>query len=737
MSSLHPQEDQSLFYVRQAFKLALSLVLFYALALWTNWDVPRYGGLAIVIVSLGTRGASIKQGLMRIAGTTAGVLIGIAILGLFNDNRWVTMLALAANIGLMCYCMQTSNYRYAWYAAAFIPLVVWADNYPQFENAFYFSTFRWLQTVVGVAIYTLVDLVLWPQRAGDQFQRVGKGLLQSTQQLLQAYRSGPTSEEHDDSVAPGRSKVAQQLAQAIASLQNAKFDTPAISSNIGMWDAWLCDIKSLADALEMWHESVMDAGDLSEKLPSGISDVLDEITARLNRAIELWDQCFEGGATTESTNAELPRPRAWQIEPTTAAAGSEFERAASLSSLRQLQILDRSSIAILTTVRQLSGEDTTVPRPLEVHEEKWFFPLTWDSERFIQSLFPVIAFVAAWFVWDLTDPPGGAKVAMLAGLLSIMVLRTPMDPAGVWIGMILSTAFVVAPICWLVMPALSTGVELLTLIFLLSFFFGCLGAKSPALKSGALIQFFASAGISNQQTYSFEGPVNGSLMVLIGGGVVTLVYNLWYPIRPEQKLLRSLRRTLCRFADFAREFQWDKASVDDRQARYRTYLLRAKLQPVLNEFQSAVSTLDYDRYPNNEREDWLALADGLQSLAFRLESLAMTYRPTFERMIERPSLVEKAKQTMTAMAEILDSLSTTDRPDDYSNQRQLLDRLREELQIEMFTLHADKAGQPAERETLIDIYALFGSMRTVVRAIDSAHAALNRVNCEELAAPRF
>ncbi|MEM8681515.1 MAG: FUSC family protein [Planctomycetota bacterium] len=134
------QREETIFTLRQAFKLALSLVLFYAFALWTNWDVPRYGALAIVIVSLGTHGASLKQGLMRIAGTTAGVLIGGAVLSLFNDDRWATMLALATNMGLMCYCMQKSHYRYAWYAAGFIPLTVWADNYPQFDDAFYFPT---------------------------------------------------------------------------------------------------------------------------------------------------------------------------------------------------------------------------------------------------------------------------------------------------------------------------------------------------------------------------------------------------------------------------------------------------------------------------------------------------------------------------------------------------------------------------------------------------------------------
>ncbi len=39
---------------QQAFKLALSMTLFYWLALSMNWELPQYGALAIAIISLGT-----------------------------------------------------------------------------------------------------------------------------------------------------------------------------------------------------------------------------------------------------------------------------------------------------------------------------------------------------------------------------------------------------------------------------------------------------------------------------------------------------------------------------------------------------------------------------------------------------------------------------------------------------------------------------------------------------------
>ena len=48
--------------LQEAFKLALSMMLFYWLALWNDWDLPKYGALAIVIISLSTTGASLNKG---------------------------------------------------------------------------------------------------------------------------------------------------------------------------------------------------------------------------------------------------------------------------------------------------------------------------------------------------------------------------------------------------------------------------------------------------------------------------------------------------------------------------------------------------------------------------------------------------------------------------------------------------------------------------------------------------
>ena len=148
---------------QQAFKLALSMTLFYWLALYMNWELPHYGAFAIAIISLGTAKASIEKGLMRFLGTTAGVFVGFVLIGLFNHDPWAMLAALSLHMLVIGVVMQASRYPYAWYMTAFVPLVVWGDTYPHFESAFYFGTFRWLETTAGIMIYSMVELVFWPQ----------------------------------------------------------------------------------------------------------------------------------------------------------------------------------------------------------------------------------------------------------------------------------------------------------------------------------------------------------------------------------------------------------------------------------------------------------------------------------------------------------------------------------------------------------------------------------------------
>ena len=171
--------------LQEAFKLALSMMLMYWLALFMDWDMPKYGGLAIVLVSLGTSGASLEKGLLRIVGTTFGLAVGLLMLSFLAQERLLTMVFLASYLVVVGYFMQTSRRTYAWYVAGFLPPLVWSTTYMKVDNAFHYAIFRYLETTAGIVIYTLVSTFIWPRNAGDQLNQQGKAFWKGFRNLFE------------------------------------------------------------------------------------------------------------------------------------------------------------------------------------------------------------------------------------------------------------------------------------------------------------------------------------------------------------------------------------------------------------------------------------------------------------------------------------------------------------------------------------------------------------------------
>jgi len=214
-----------------------------------------------------------------------------------------------------------------------------------------------------------------------------------------------------------------------------------------------------------------------------------------------------------------------------------------MSFVRHLQTLDQASCDLLRTARVLAGLDPSSDIPTASQPQGVFHFASWDSERFVKSPFPPAAFIAAFIFWVVMNPPTGPKVPMFAGILSLVILRTPMNPLLLLAVCTVSIFVAVAPVYWIVMPTLSTGVGLISLIFVYSFGFGYLGGRSPALKSGPMLMFVTMSGISNQQTYSFLGTVNGALMIILAGVITAVVYSFSTPMRPSSSRVRSPRQS--------------------------------------------------------------------------------------------------------------------------------------------------------------------------------------------------
>jgi uncharacterized membrane protein YccC len=731
--------SQTIFHLQQAFKLALSMVVYYWIALWVNWDEPQYGGLAIVIVSLGTRGASIEKGILRVVGTVFGVAFGFLILGLFNHDRWATMLAFAVLITVMGYFMQASRYSYAWYAAAFIPLIVWADNYPNFESAFYFGTFRFLTTTAGVLVYTMVDLVFWPRQAGHQLHPLGRDLWAQVREQFNGYRERLEQGQLPEGTSDRRTTMAGTLSRTISTLQDAYFDSPEVSGQKKLWEVWRWNVRSLVDALELWRESIDDCRELDlDRLLPGLGPALDTLEKRLHRIGVLWDARQAADDTSGADDGPLLEPFALDADRSACADLSHFDRAAIMSFVAQLEILNQASRALLQTMQILAGVKTSRVFRISSSGQDRFQPSAWDPERLIHALFPPAAFIAACFFWILMNPPTGPKVPMFAGVLALVLLRTPMNPLQLLVVFVLSIFLAVAPVYWLVMPRLSTGFDLLGLIFIYSFVFGYLGGRSPALKSGPIIMFVMMTGISNEQSYSFQGPVDGALMLLLAGAIITVVYFLFSPLRPEQALLGGLRRFFLGCARLTRGFALDGPSERARGQRIRRRYFQSMVLPAPAKIQTAQQHLDYRLYPDNPPEKVQRLHDSVQSITYRLESLELAHGRLARDSSELPdSLIILGRQLHELLQGIFAHWARLDPGDEFERRRGSLQQLSHDFQRQFDTLTTDRDRDLVSDQVLVDLYATLGSVRGLIEAMANTQGVINEINWPQWTTARF
>ena len=730
--------SQTIFNLRQAFKLALSMLLMYWLALSQNWDVPKYGGLAIVIISLGTTGATIEKGILRFLGTIAGVSVGFLILGLFNHDRWATMLALSVHLTLMTYGMQASRYPYAWYAAGFIPLVIWGDNYPHFEKAFYFGTFRWLETTAGILIYTLVDLVFWPRQAGEQLFSQGRDLWAEVREQFRRYRAELDGRGGKLPAGDLRAKLAGTLTRMMATLQLAYQDTPTVSAQKRVWEVWRVNARALVDALEVWRESIDDCRTLDlDRLLLQLGPALDTLEKRLERIGVLWD-AIRGGDDSQDAAAPLMEALTLDLENSEFEELSHLERAALMSCLGQLEVLDRSSRELLRTMRMLSGLESRRGLPAISQVRDFFRPSRWDPARLIYSLFPAATFIAGFVFWVLIYPPPGQKVPMVAAIFAIIIVRTPMPPLAVTKLWLLSMLFVIAPIYFLLMPALSTGFGLLSLIFVYSFVFGYLGGRSPALKSGAMMTFVLMTGISNRQSYSFEGLVDGALMLILAGAIMTVVYYFFRPMRPEQALLRSLRRFFHGCAGVIGGIALDGPAERAKERRRRKRYFESMVLPAPAKIRTAQNSLEYKLYPDNDADKVQRLHDSVQSIAYRLESLELAHQHLARHASEFPaSLISLGRELGATLQRVFDRWASFDPGDAFQHDRDQLQRLSRDLQHQLDTLETEQDQVRPSDERLTDLYTLIGCVRGSVAAMANAQNAINQINWQQWATTRF
>lgn len=611
--------------LQEAFKLALSMMLFYWLCLSMDWDLPKYGALAIVIISLSTTGASLNKGFMRVAGTGLGALAGFVLLSWFSQSPLGMLLATAVYLVITGYFLQTSRQGDTWFNAGFLAVAVWSSSYMKVDTAFHFATTRFLETAAGVLLFTVVSALLWPRTSGPALEKLGQSIWSSLHELYTASRQRLVTGIEPNEIAGLRTRLSGEYAQLLATLDAAYSDTPLVSLKKEAWEIIRVNLRLYANAQSLWLESIKSCHDLElTTLLPGLDAALDTLEQRLVRGRQLWEEQQTAEVEDSGSDSALLLPIEFQVDQHEHDLLPRIQQAALMNFVAQLTTLDRTGRELLQTLRVLADID-----PLGTLDDYQvndpFRPSIWNPERLLKALFPAACWAAGFGFWYFINPPGGPAIPMMCAAFGLMMVMAPVPLVGLLLVLLLSMFIAVAPVYFFIMPSLDNGYGLLALIFVYTLVFGYLGGRSPVLKLGPIAMFVMMVDINNQQVYSFIALATAGLVMLMGVGIVLLVQRLLSPMHPEHILHRSVQRFLRGAANIMAHYQPRSIRQQRRNRRRRKRDFENTILPMSSQLLKIENSLDYSLFPDNTPDKVQQLVGNLQEVRLRLLSLEASY----------------------------------------------------------------------------------------------------------------
>jgi uncharacterized membrane protein YccC len=726
--------------LQEAFKLALSMTLFYWLALWMDWDLPKFGALAIVVVSLSTTGASLNKGVMRVAGTGLGALSGFVLLSWFFQSPAGMLLGVSLYLTVIGYFMQTSRQGDIWFNAGFVAVSVWSSSYMKVDTAFHFATTRFLETAAGVIIFTLVSVLLWPRTSRQALLQQGQDLWAGMHKLFAMHRrllQQPTTAPETD-VSRLDMQLAGMYQNLLATLDAAYADTAAVSRNKRIWELLRVDLRAFGSTQELWRESIADcrALDLDKLLP-GLAGALNILEARLARGTVLWQQQQEPGSEQDGSDADLLNELPLDINSSAVTTLSHLQHAALLNFVSQLKALDRTSLELLQTLRVLAGLDSASVLHCPAHKTQPFQPTRWNPERLLKALFPALCWGAAWSFWIHVQPPGGPAMPMMATAFGLVMVMAPINLLGLLLVLLLSMFIFVAPVYLLIMPLLDSGFAILTLIFLYTFCFGFLGFRSPVLKLGPLMMFVNMANVTNDQVYSFILLVTGGLVMLLGVSIVVMVHHLLSPMHAEKVLLRTLQGFFQGCARIAIAYKVPATRQLTAARNHRKRLFENRILPLPAQLQGIMKSLDYQKFPANSEDRVQDLVQNLYSLRNRLLTVEASYDTAAS---ESPQLLQAILPLQghwrQRVYDVFSQWARLEPADTLIEEWRRQPELSRDMQQHLETLQHGPETATEARATQ-NLYALLGSLKGLLESMEKMQGSLNAINWAQWSTPRF
>ncbi|WP_237060617.1 FUSC family protein [Microbulbifer sediminum] len=530
---------------RESIKTALAMVSVYGITLSLDWGKAAWAGLAVAVVSQSSLGMSLHKAALRMLGTLMAVVAALVIVAHFPQDRWLFMAALSSWLGVCTYLSLGAKDSYFWQIGGWVSVIICVNAATSHSGAFEIAMLRTQQTGLGILVYSLVALLIWPRNSRGDLREAFERLQSAQLALFQECRAVLAGAGRTTALVNARSDLVHAQSAVSPLLDAAIADSHLVHERRREWQQLLASSTELTELLERLSESLYQVDDrlLRELLP-GIDSYCSGVERRLQ-------------ALTGPVGEMQPG------EP------QEYGKiAVEAARIPDSRLLDSAVVTVLRRLLQRVSEqvDSVAQAACAISNEAKSrgskFPAVADTgaaSRMLGNLMPdpdrlggvarvIFTIWLAYLGYLYVDGlPAGPLILSLAASLSIALAAMPfVAPRKIFLP-VLVAILCSGAIYLLVLPHLSTFWSLGPLIFGVTFALCLLfsGPRRAAGRSIALAFFVSVMGISNSQVYSFSAVAN--MLVVVTLLLILLSFAAYIPFspRPERMFQRQLGQFMC------------------------------------------------------------------------------------------------------------------------------------------------------------------------------------------------
>ena len=406
--------------LKEAFKVGLAMAVAYGIALQLEWESPFWAGLSVAFCSSATFGQSLNSGATRVAGTIFACVAALLMLGLFPQERWALFALFSVYTGVLTYLMTGPTLQNFWFNGVYCAAIILISGQSS-ENTFNHAMGRTQETAMGVVVYILITVFLWPRTNSGTLKDVSTKLLETQAQLFRAFRQGMVHAEVAAEVhklSQGQVALLDELQTALEGGESESYDVYEVR---GLW-AQLHGLSSdLMKALDRWRESFADIEHLDiAKVFPGLSPYFDELGRRFTEIERML-----GGNPPQAD----PKAVTVTASKTELHALSQFERAAVTETRRSLDRVEALTGAIFACVRDLKGFGSATTRPVpappaEATADPLGLPV-FDPDRIRAAVMAMVSVWVIYLLWVYLNPPGHQGLIALGIAMTNIFCRAP------------------------------------------------------------------------------------------------------------------------------------------------------------------------------------------------------------------------------------------------------------------------------------------------------------------------